>query len=61
MKLTGNIEKDQAIELNQMLQKTLNFKTKLKQEQLQIYSVKNKEIKYQVKAKDKWHLLINYY
>ncbi|CAD8195708.1 unnamed protein product [Paramecium pentaurelia] len=61
MKLTGNIDKDQAIKLNQMLHKTLNFKSKLKQLQLQIYSIKNKEIQYQIKAKDKWHLLINYY
>ncbi|CAD8212562.1 unnamed protein product [Paramecium octaurelia] len=61
LKLTGNIEKNQAEELDQMLHKALNFKQKLKQDPIQIYSLKNQEIDYQLKAKDKWHLLINYY
>ncbi|CAD8122398.1 unnamed protein product [Paramecium sonneborni] len=61
MKLTGNIQKEQANELDQLLHKALNFKQKQKQDQILIYSVKNKEIIYQIKAKDKWHLLINYY
>ncbi|CAK62808.1 unnamed protein product (macronuclear) [Paramecium tetraurelia] len=61
IKLTGNIEKDQAEELDQMLHKALSFKQKLKQDPIKIYSLKNQEIDYQLKAKDKWHLLINYY
>ncbi|CAD8111903.1 unnamed protein product [Paramecium sonneborni] len=61
MKLTGNIEKEQANQLYQLLDKALNFKSKQKFDSIQIYSVRNKEIIYQIKAKDKWHLLINYY
>ncbi|CAD8110755.1 unnamed protein product [Paramecium primaurelia] len=61
MKLIGNIQQNQAQALDQMLHKALNFKQKLKQDPIQIYSIRNKEINYQLKAKDKWHLLINYY
>ncbi|CAD8209331.1 unnamed protein product [Paramecium pentaurelia] len=61
MKLIGNIQQNQAQELDQMLHKALNFKQKLKQDPIQIYSIRNKEINYQLKAKDKWHLLINFY